>query len=283
MSTAYGEILDIDRNRRKEEKWKVTAFDSSGKLLQSLPLFTPDSPGAGDGRATKWFFSNLGNGISSVLLEFTGQTNRNKKDIGVGFDNFGFTSLQTTPTLQSFLLNGRNGNINILEGQSVSATLFAKDIDQDVLDFYVNNRKVSTRTPSVSSGSASTTVSLGPFADNGTYTQTAQVRDEDGVTSQRITGTVNVQNVAPTLQGFNLSNAVINEGDSAFAELFATDPGADSISFFLNDQNIGTDTRTSGNRLVSTNLGVFEDEGTLPTQVKQEMTMVVIATSLPEP
>lgn len=68
------------------------------------------------------------------------------------------------------------------------------------------------------------------------------------------------------MQGFNLSNAVINEGDSAFAELFATDPGADSISFFLNNQNIGTDTRTSGNRLVRTNLGVFADDGTFTYQ-----------------
>jgi len=173
---------------------------------------------------------------------------------------YGGIKLETVPTLESFLLNSRNGNINIFEGQSVSATLSASDRDGDNLDFYVNNNKVSTRTPSASSGSASTTVPLGLFRDDGSYTQRAQVKDEDGRRSQTITRTVNVQNVAPTLN-FNLSNPIINEGDSAFAQLFATDPGADAISFFLNDENIGTDTRTSGNRFVSTNLGIFADDG----------------------
>ncbi|NEQ40243.1 MAG: PEP-CTERM sorting domain-containing protein [Okeania sp. SIO3I5] len=177
------------------------------------------------------------------------------------FVEYGGIKIETVPTLESFFLNGRNGNINIFEGQSVSATLSAQDADLDVLDFLVNNHKVSTRTPSVSSGNASTTVALGPFADDGTYTQTAQVRDEDGVTSQRITRTVNVQNVAPTLRNLNLSNTVINEGQSASVQLSATDPGADSISFFLNNQNIGTDYRTSGNRVINKNLGVFADNG----------------------
>ncbi|NEP78817.1 MAG: PEP-CTERM sorting domain-containing protein [Okeania sp. SIO3B3] len=262
VSTASGEILDIDENRQgKKEAWTLTAFDGSGEWFESK-TFTAGDSGTGDGEATRWSFSNSSNGISYVQLDYTGSTNRNIKKIGVGFDNFEFGLLDTYPTLQSFLLNGRNGNINILEGQSVSARLSAKDIDRDVLDFYVNNRKVSTGTPSERDASASTTVTLGRFLDDGSYTQTARVRDEDRKNSQTITRTVNVRNVAPTLQGFNLSNAVINEGDSAFAELFATDPGADSISFFLNDQNIGTDTRTSGNRLVRTNLGVFEDEGT---------------------
>ncbi|NEQ39133.1 MAG: PEP-CTERM sorting domain-containing protein [Okeania sp. SIO3I5] len=170
--------------------------------------------------------------------------------------------LETVPTLESFLINGQSENINIFEGELVSATLSATDIDQDALDVYVNNQKLSTNTSSGSSGTISTTVQLGPFPDDGSYTQTAEVRDEDGVVSETVTRTVNVKNVAPTLQGFNLSNSVINEGDSAFAELFATDPGADSISFFLNDENIGTDTRTSGNRLTRTNLGVFADDGT---------------------
>ncbi|OZH53430.1 hypothetical protein AFK68_17700 [Hydrocoleum sp. CS-953] len=176
---------------------------------------------------------------------------------------------ETVPTLESFFLNGRNGNINIFEGQSVSATLSASDRDGDNLDFYVNNRKVTARTSSGSSGSASTTVPLGLLGDDGSYTQTAQVIDEDGRRSQTITRTVNVQNVAPTVD-FNFSSPVINEGDSAFAELFATDPGADAISFFLNDENIGTDTRTSGNRFVSKNLGVFADNGTFTYTARAE-------------
>jgi hypothetical protein len=44
--------------------------------------------------------------------------------------------------------------------------------------------------------------------------------------------------------------------------LKATDPGADSIAFFLNGKSIGTDSHTSGTRSASAGLGTFANQGT---------------------
>ncbi|MDY6805043.1 MAG: PKD domain-containing protein [Cyanobacteriota bacterium] len=268
VSAAYGELLDIDQAPSVgNEKWLVTALNSLGGSLESV-LLESATPGTGDGIATPWHFLRPNADISAIRIDFTGTKRRG---IGLGFDNFSPYSavLESSPTLKSFLLNGQTGDIDILEAQPVLATLFASDPDRDLLDFLVNGNDLATVLPSGSSDSASTTVQIGPFLDDGSYTQTAQVKDSDGVASQTITRTINVQNVAPTLD-LNLSNAVINEGESALVELSATDPGADAISFFLNDEHIGTDTRTSGNRLVKKNLGVFADEGTFTYTGKAE-------------
>jgi hypothetical protein len=56
----------------------------------------------------------------------------------------------------------------------------------------------------------------------------------------------------------------IYEGQSALADISATDPGADSVNFYLNGNYVGTDLNTSGVRTVSTNLGYFADNTYIP-------------------
>ena len=157
------------------------------------------------------------------------------------------------PTLTEFNVT------NILEGQSASAALSAIDPNSDSITFWLNGNAIATDPNLV--GTRSANMNLGFFADNGSVTYTAQAQDASGNFSNSITRTLIIENVAPTLTGLNLP-ATILEGQSASADLFATDPGADAISFFLNGQNIGTDGRTSGTRSASTNLGTFTDEGT---------------------
>ncbi|NEP43394.1 MAG: PEP-CTERM sorting domain-containing protein [Okeania sp. SIO2H7] len=173
------------------------------------------------------------------------------------------------PILDSFLIENKIEDIFIDEAESVLATLLATDPNEDFLNFSINGENVANASTSEGKNFVSQTVTLGPYSDDGIYQEIAKVTDKTGLSSETVTRTVNVQNVAPTLD-FNFSNAVINEGESAIAELSATDPGADSISFFLNDELIGTDTRTSGNRFAKKNLGVFADEGTFTYTGKAE-------------
>ena len=148
----------------------------------------------------------------------------------------------------------------INEGQSASATLSATDAGEDAITFFLDGNLVGTSYQL--SGIRSINTNLGFFADNGQQTYTALSKDEDGNYSNPATGTLTVLNVAPTLTAFNLSSNTINEGQSVSASLAATDPGADGQTFFINNNQVGSDARTSGTRTVGSSLGTFLDEGT---------------------
>jgi len=148
----------------------------------------------------------------------------------------------------------------IYEGQSASTSVSATDPGDDAITFFLNGRNLGTDFNR--SGTRSVGTNLGFFADNGEYTYSAQARDENGNYSNPVTSTLKVLNVAPTVTGLRIPT--IDEGQSASAYISATDPGADSISFFLNGKNVGTDTRKSGTRSKSVNLGYFADNGYIP-------------------
>jgi len=148
----------------------------------------------------------------------------------------------------------------IYEGQSASTSIYATDPEQEAITFFLNGSNLGTDFSR--GGTRSAIADLGFFADNGDYTYTAQARDEDGNYSSSVTSTLTVLNVAPTVTSLNIPT--IYEGQSAAAEMSATDPGADSISFFLNDTFVGTDPNTSGTRSLSPNLGFFADNTYIP-------------------
>jgi hypothetical protein len=148
----------------------------------------------------------------------------------------------------------------IYEGNGASAALFATDPGTDAITFFLNGGNIGTDWQR--SGLRSASSNLGVFADNGVHTYTAQARDEDGNWSAPVASTLTVLNVAPTLTAFNLSSTTINEGQSASAQLYATDPGADGQTFFIDGNAVGADGRTTGTRTVGTSLGTFADEGT---------------------
>ncbi|MBE9067686.1 hypothetical protein IQ260_13580 [Leptolyngbya cf. ectocarpi LEGE 11479] len=89
-----------------------------------------------------------------------------------------------------------------------------------------------------------------------------RVSDGDGgVTEQSFSVTVTPNNSQPDPPVFSSSNITIDEGQNVDITISATDADPEPLSFFLNDELIGTVPSTSGTRSISTNLGPFIDEG----------------------
>lgn len=158
-----------------------------------------------------------------------------------------------TPPLVDFSLP------TIDEGQTASTTLFATQRGENAIAFFLNGRNLGTDFRR--SGVRSANTDLGFFADNGAYNYTALARDENGRFSQPVTRTLQVLNVAPTLTRFKIRRRTIYQGQSVFGRLFATDPGADSQTFFVNGNQVGVDPQTIGTRSTRTALGRFTDVG----------------------
>ena len=148
----------------------------------------------------------------------------------------------------------------INEGESASTTLFATQPGENAIAFFLDGQNLGTDFRR--SGIRSINADLGLFPDNGEYTYTALARDENGKYSLPVAKTLTVLNVAPTLANFQLSKIIIRQGESVFGRLLATDPGADSETFFVNGNPIGIDLDTSGTRSAFANLGTFYDVGT---------------------
>jgi len=147
----------------------------------------------------------------------------------------------------------------IYEGQWAQTFVNATDPGEGAIAFFLNGRPLGT--DFTRAGTRSINTNLGYFADNGDYYYTAQARDEEGNYSNPVTSILKVLNVPPTLTAFNLSSDTIYQGQSVSGLLQATDPGADSINFWINDKYVGTDGNTSGTRSLGTNLGTFIDVG----------------------
>jgi hypothetical protein len=167
----------------------------------------------------------------------------------------------TAPKITNFTLNGSASNITINEGQSVSARISARDPNlTDAITFKIRDLSQpagvffyvgTVTTTNKLTRTISTT--LNTFIDNGTFGYRARAVDSKGAwnTFTRpypFDRTIIVNNVAPTLTDFTLSSYEVNEGDALTAFLAATDPGADTISFLVNGNTIGTDNATSGTR-----------------------------------
>jgi len=81
---ASGEILDIDA----EDEWTITALDVDTIVIQTVVMRDMD-PGTGNGIATRWSFSDIGEDIYFIDVQYTGPN-----DIaGLGFDNFSPSSI----------------------------------------------------------------------------------------------------------------------------------------------------------------------------------------------
>jgi hypothetical protein len=225
--------------------------------LDSIAFFLNDNNIGTDASTsgTRSVNTNLGSFADNGYIPYTGYTV--DKDGGVSTPvSGGLTVLNVAPTLTNFTLSQRV----IYEGQSVSARLFATDPGADWERFFVNGNNVGT--DGQTSGTRSVTTNLGTFANSGNYTFTALAQDKDGAVSNRITRRIRVLNVAPTVTRLRIPT--IYEGQSASAYMSATDQGADAVSFFLNGNDVGTDTRTSGTRSVNPDLGYFDDNGYIP-------------------
>jgi len=205
--------------------------------------------------------SNLGTYANNGIFSLIGQAVDSQGGAS-NVVNRTLTVLNVAPTLTNFALNGVEADITIDEGQSVSATASATDPGlYDDVTFLVNGNAVGTDATDTT-GTRTINSNLNTFTDDTTATYTAIARDSDNADSNAITRNVFVRNVAPTLTAFDLLSDTIDEGQSAFANLFATDPGTDPISFLINGNSIGTDAAVLGLRQIGTNLGLFGNQGT---------------------
>ena len=250
INAVYGNtVFDIVKGTTSS---KHTSGSAEGWPFETVSGTAPDTVGTGYSAplkgADKDLFGTLAliwrNGFSGTM-SFLADT-----DSGSASD----------PVTPANVLPGHGFSVpRIKEGSDAISTLSAVDSDADAINFYVNGKYVGT--DSKTSGTRKLKHNLGYFADNGTHTYTAQVQDSQGGWSGTIEKTLIVDNVAPTLTKFNLSDTTINEGESVSALFNSTDPGADSINFFLNGRKIGEDSSTSGTRTFEHSLGTFVDEG----------------------
>lgn len=147
----------------------------------------------------------------------------------------------------------------IYEGRRAKAYISATDPGADAVSFYLNDLYLGTDTNT--SGTRSVTANLGRFADNGYIPYTAYAQDKDSDWSEPVAAGLTVLNRRPRLTDFQLSSNVIYQGQSVSTVLNSKDPGADSINFFVNGKNVGTDLHTSGIRTNQADLGIFYEVG----------------------
>lgn len=107
------------------------------------------------------------------------------------------------------------------------------------------------------------------YNNQGTVTNTFNVADDD--TNVSTTRTVTVNNVLPSALTLSLNgtngNITITEGDAVSAQMTATDPGADFITFVIDGQAAGTGGNTPGSTRTSSLIGLTNagllDEGSV--------------------
>ena len=112
------------------------------------------------------------------------------------------------------------GDTNIDEGQEVSYSAIASDAGNDTLTY------------SWDFGDGSTAIGIDvthTFTDNGNYTITLTVGDDDGA-STTFTEDIVVNNVAPTITEI-IGETQVNEGEEVSYTAIASDPGNDTLTY----------------------------------------------------
>lgn len=139
------------------------------------------------------------------------------------------------------------GNITVNEGDTIDSRLSASDPGDDFLTFGINgplgnagtgvggNTPGSTRTSNV--------VGFGQVFQNGVNPNVIAVNGQvaDDVDTVNTANTVTVNNVAPQSVTLGLSSMVIFEGQSITAQMTATDPGNDVLTFDIDGNPAGND------------------------------------------
>ena len=190
------------------------------------------------------------NGIYDVTLTIT------DKDAASSTNTMTVTVNNAAPAIASL-----TGDTNVNEGDTANFSLTATDPGNDELNY----------TWDFGDGEVATGKDVShTFANNGSYTITATVTDDDGAaTSSTIEVTVN--NVAPVIDSLT-GDTNINEGDTAQFKASATDPGDDTLTYTW---NLSDGTELTGEEITHTftedgeydvNLTVADEDGGITTQ-----------------
>ncbi|MFB2979751.1 PKD domain-containing protein [Microseira sp. BLCC-F43] len=137
------------------------------------------------------------------------------------------TQPSVPPTLTGVLLNGKNADLTIFEGESVSATLKATDPNREAISFLVDGKPVGT--DSRTSGTRQISANLGLFPDEGNFSYTVQAQDTSGLYSNTITRTLNVLNVDPIITSLTQDLMDISTSTLFDFAATATDAGINDI------------------------------------------------------
>ena len=152
--------------------------------------------------------------------EYTATYTVTDNDGAVASDTVEVTVNNVAPVIESL-----TGDTEINEGDTATFNAIASDPGNDTIAYIWNFGDGSEQ---LSVGNEELPVSH-TYSDNGDYTVTLTVRDEDGgETSQTIDVTVN--NVTPTFTEVN-GETVVNEGEVTNYSAAATDPGDDELTY----------------------------------------------------
>lgn len=111
VAAASAQIWDIDQHSTGIEQWLVSAYGSSGNLLETIysPLgLFPSDPNTLDGLPWTWSFDRGSTDIWSIEISFATGTGFKTSGIGLAFDNFSPASAAITPVPEpsTFILLG---------------------------------------------------------------------------------------------------------------------------------------------------------------------------------
>ena len=165
------------------------------------------------------------------------------------------------PTVTSATQNGTNGTITVAEGSTVALQMQSTDPGADAQTFVINGSGAGT---GGTSGTRTSSVANQNFGQDGSFTNTFTVFDDD--TSTTVTRNLVVTNVAPTIvsatQNGTNGSITVNEGSTVALQMQSTDPGTDAQTFTINGSSAGTG-GTSGTRTSSIVNAAAADDGVL--------------------
>ncbi|MCE9548416.1 MAG: PKD domain-containing protein [Planctomycetia bacterium] len=132
--------------------------------------------------------------------------------------------LNVAPSIASRTLNGVNGDITVNEGEIVTMQMSSTDPGTDAHTFTIDGLAAGT---GGTSGTRWSSIVERRYVQNGVYTPTFKVADDDTFT--QVTRTVTVVNVAPTLATMSDRTVDRTINPTATFSASATDPGSNDV------------------------------------------------------
>ncbi|VEP17781.1 Outer membrane adhesin like proteiin (fragment) [Hyella patelloides LEGE 07179] len=209
VAPVINEIVgDTDVLEGEEVSYTAIASDSGNDTLTYIWDFGDRSTAFGE-NVTHTFTDNGNYTITLTVSDDDGASTISTIDVTVN---------NVTPVINEII-----GNTDVLEGEEVTYSAIAIDSGNDTLSYNWNFGD--------GMGAEGQNITH-TFADNGNYTITLTVTDDDGA-STNSTLDVTVNNVAPTIMEI-VGNTNVNEGEEVSYTAIASDSGNDTLTYTWN-------------------------------------------------